>query len=404
MRASRVRRTVTGALVGALLLTSCSGDEPTPAGDRAPTTSPTSSVPSPDPAPTTAEPRAPEVLVDGVPEPVRRLVEALYRGERVLAAEAVTTALRDADAPIAQVEVTGVTGEWDGVPYAVLTSGDDLTLAVAGEKGWRVVGGSWPSLGVDEPVLGGPRHLLLIGSDAREKQGQPVDRLRADSLQVIGVDGTGGGGVMGIARDAWVEMPSGGRAKINNAMVEAGPEGQVDTVERVTGLPLDGYVLVGFEGFKAFVDEWGGVKVDAPKAFDGFREGEQRLTGYWLLRWARHRKTLPGGDFERSFHQGLVLAGMGLQVRAAGPLALPEVLDLADEHMETDLGAEQVLTLAGWAFLADPGRFGHEVARGAADWSGDGQSIVRLDDAARATFEDFTDGNLEPPAFGAGER
>jgi polyisoprenyl-teichoic acid--peptidoglycan teichoic acid transferase len=395
------------ALVGALLLSSCSGYEAAPPGDGTPGTSPTGSAPSADPAPSTTgpgtpEPSTPEVLVEGVPEPVRRLVEALYRLQRVPATEAVTTALGGAEPPGARVQVTGVTGEWEGVPYAVLTSGDDLTLAVAGEAGWRVVGGSWPSLGVDETVLGGPRHVLLIGSDAREKQGQPVDRLRADSLQVVGVDGTGGGGVMGIARDAWVEMPKGGHAKINNAMVEAGPEGQVATVERTTGLPLDGYVLVGFEGFKAFVDDWGGVKVDAPKAFDGFREGEQRLTGYWLLRWARHRKTLPGGDFERSFHQGLVLAGMGLQVRAAGPLALPEVLDLAGEHMQTDLGAEQVLTLAGWAFLADPARFGHEVARGTIDWSGDGQSIVRLDEAARATFQDFADGNLRPPAVDGG--
>lgn len=395
-------RAVGASLVAALVVAGCSGDiqeapgrttaRPAPPPDRAIATTS---------APTSVAPDGPEVTVDGVPEPVRELVTQLYRGEQPPAADDVAAALAGAEVPDGPVEVSGVTGTWDGTPYAVLTAGDDLTLAVGPDDRWRVVGGVWPSLGVAEPALGGPRHVLLIGSDAREQQGQRVDRLRADSLQVVGVDGTGGGGVLGIARDAWVPMPKGGYAKINQAMVQAGPEGQLETVARVTGLPLEGYVLVGFEGFKAFVDEWGGVRIDAPRAFDTFKEGEQRLTGYWLLRWARHRKTLPGGDFDRSFHQGLVLAAMGLKVRADGPLGLPEVLDLVQQHMQTDLDAEAVITLAAWAYLADPGRFGHEVAKGSFDWSADGQSIVRLDDAARASFEDFADGNLEPPAFGA---
>jgi LCP family protein required for cell wall assembly len=398
----RPSRTVALATALALVLAGCSETPEPPARttaspappDTATTAAPTSATP------TSAAPTGPEVSVSGVPVPVRELVTRLYRGEDLPAADGVSAALAGADVPAGRVEVTGVTGTWQETPYAVLTSGEDLTLAVGEGDRWRVVGGVWPSLGTDEPVLGGPRHVLLIGSDAREKKGEPVDRLRADSLQVVGVDGTGGGGVLGIARDAWVPMPKGGYAKINQAMVQAGPEGQVETVAEVTGLPLEGYVLVGFEGFKAFVDDWGGVRIDAPKAFDRFKEGEQRLTGYWLLRWARHRKTLPGGDFERSFHQGLVLAAMGLKVRAAGPLGLPEVLDLVERHMESDLEAEAVLTLAAWAYLADPARFGHEVARGSFDWSADGQSIVRLDDAARDSFEDFADGNLEPPAFG----
>ena len=46
--------------------------------------------------------------------------------------------------------------------------------------------------------------MLAIGSDARP--GQPLERTRADVLQVIGIDGSGGGGVMGLARDLWVPL------------------------------------------------------------------------------------------------------------------------------------------------------------------------------------------------------
>ncbi|MDQ3357518.1 MAG: LCP family protein [Actinomycetota bacterium] len=427
------RRTPGRAMVAALaalvlVVTGCSADpgeqaettgrdggataSPGPARDTAlgNTTDPAADTPT-DPAPDTATPTtrtatpttrtatpteqtAASVTVSGVSEPLERLVQDFYAGEEVTAAGPVREAVVGAPPVAEDVDVTGTQGHWRGASVAVLTAGDDLTLAVDDGAGWRVVGGRWPSRGVDHPVLGGGRHVLLIGSDAREREGQPVDRLRADSLQVLGVDGNGGGGVMGIARDAWVTMPGGGKAKINNAMVEAGPQGQVETVTRVTGLPIEGYVLVGFEGFTGFVDDWGGVKIDAPSAFDGYPAGVQTLSGYWLLRWTRHRYTLPQGDFDRSFHQGVALTGMGLQARGMGPEALPALLERVDRHMESDLDAEQILTFAAWTYLAQPGEFGHEVAKGDFGWSDDGQSIVLLDEAAQDTFEDFADGSL----------
>lgn len=406
-----LRRGCAVLLATALVAAGCSGDQSPDTADeteRATATAPagtgraTTAAPSeraerttePPPPEEEADPAAPSVQVDGVPRGAQRVVEGLYAGGDVPARGNLGTRLARRTPAEEDVTVRGATGQWQGKRVAVLTREDDLTLLVEGTRGWQVVGGYWPSLELERPLLGGVRHVLLIGSDAREKQRQPVDGMRADALQVVGVDGDGGGGVMGIARDSWVTMPSGRQAKINHAMVEAGPEGQVETVRRVTGLPVEGYVLVGFEGFKDFVDDWGGVTIDAPRAFDGFPEGVQELTGYWLLRWTRHRKTLPRGDFDRSFHQGVALAGIGLQARGAGPLALPELLELVDTHMESDLNAEQILTFAAWAYLGKPGRLGHEVATGSIGWSGDGQSIVRLDDDARRTFADFADGRL----------
>ncbi|WP_194288552.1 LCP family protein [Ornithinicoccus halotolerans] len=394
------RRSLRGCallLVVSLVAAGCSGDQSTDTTGEPGRATATAPAERPgrtsEAAPRTEEPE-PAVQVNGVPRGPRRVAQALYGGGDVPARGNLGTRLARRTPAEQDVTVRGAAGRWQGTRVAVLTHDDDLTLLVEGSRGWQVVGGQWPSLGIERPLLGGRRHVLLIGSDAREQQGQPVDRMRADALQVVGVDGAGGGGVMGIARDSWVTMPSGGEAKINQAMVEAGPEGQLETVRRVTGLPVEGYVLVGFEGFTAFVDDWGGVTIDAPRAFDGFPEGVQELTGYWLLRWTRHRKTLPGGDFDRSFHQGVALAGIGLQARGAGPLALPQLLELVDTHMESNLDAEQVMTLAAWAYLGKPARFGHEVATGSVGWSGDGQSIVRLDEDARRTFADFTDGRL----------
>ena len=147
--------------------------------------------------------------------------------------------------------------------------------------------------------------MLRIGSDART-QGQKVDRSRADSLQVVGVDGHGGGGVIGMARDSWVPLATGGKGKINSAMVFGGPKAELDTVRNATGLPIEGYVLIGFGGFTQLVNDAGGHP-DRP-ARDGAdashgrprRRPADSSDGKKALAYARARKTLAGGDFGRS--------------------------------------------------------------------------------------------------------
>lgn len=116
-------------------------------------------------------------------------------------------------------------------------------------------------LGPADPQVGdGPRFVLVIGSDARPCTS--LQGTRGDTLQVVGVDGKGGAGVLGIARDVWAPIPGGGDAKINAALAYGGGAGQVKTVRTVTGLPIDGYVATGLPGFRQIVDESGGLPVD----------------------------------------------------------------------------------------------------------------------------------------------
>lgn len=235
--------------------------------------------------------------------------------------------------------------------------------------------------------------MLFLGSDARA--GEAVDSSRADTIQVVGVDGTGGGGVLGIARDSWVTMPSGGKAKINAAMAEGGPAGQQSTVAATTGLPIEGYLLTGFEDFTALIDALGGVTVDAPRSVKDVPAGQGTLDGPLALLYSRHRKTLPDGDFGRSLHQGVVLLGVAATARAQGPGSLPALLTTASPHVRSNLSAAQVLTLAANVYVVSPAQVGQALAKGDLGWSDDGQSIVLLDDAAYADFAVFADGNLD---------
>jgi LCP family protein required for cell wall assembly len=326
-------------------------------------------------------------------------VSTLYAGGDLTHTSSPTAAkaLTTRKAATGSVDATAKVGSWMGTPVAVVTAGDDVTLAVG--PTWKVVGGWWPSLGVATPSLGGgPRWVLAIGSDARK--GQPLERTRADVLQVIGVDGKGGGGVMGMARDLWVPLSTGGKGKINSAMVFGGPRAQVSTVRSVTGLPVEGYVVLGFSGFKKVVDAEGGVPIVIPKTVVAshaknlvIKAGAQTLSGAEALAYARERKTLPDGDFGRSRHQGEVILAAAIKAKLAGPIAIPSALTSFSNVGKSNLSAEQILTFTAGLHQLSPLKVGRGVAQGAFGWAGQ-QSIVVLGSQARSLFAEFRDGNL----------
>ncbi len=360
-------RTLSASLVLAVLgVSACTGEEP-----AAVTSTPAPVVSSATPTPT------PAVVVSGADAKLTAVLEKLYAGRTGVKAKASV-------------------GTWGKEKVAVVTAGKDVTLAVG--PSWTVVGGWWPSLDKPTPQVGkGPRFVLVVGSDARP--GKSLKGTRGDTLQVLGIDGKGGGGVMGIARDVWAPMPGGGKAKINAAFAYGGGKGQVDTVEEVTGLPIEGYVATGFSGFREIVDESGGIPMDlATKlVFLGKRTidaGKQTLSGKQALDYARERKSLPDGDFGRSAHQSELLLGAAVKARLAGVGSVPKTMTLVSKNAESDLSAEEALTFVAAFYQVDPRKVGHRVAKGGFGTSSDGQSIVILDAASKKAFKSFADGRL----------
>lgn len=319
----------------------------------------------------------PDVVVRGADASLATLVRKLYAGKT-------------------GVEATATTGTWKTEQVAVVTAGDDVTLAVGPR--WKVVGGWWPSLGKATPQLGrGPRFLLVVGTDARRSE--PLAGSRGDTLQVIGVDGKGGGGVMGIPRDTWAPLPGGGSGKINAAFAYGGGAGQVASVRKVTGLPVEGYVATGFKGFTAIVDQSGGVPMEIAKKIVFLHKltipsGKQSLSGKQALAYARERKSLANGDFGRSAHQGEILLAAAVAARLSGVWAIPKEMSVVSRNAVTDLSAADALTFVASFYRLDPRRVGHEVAVGSIGTSADGQSIVKVSSSARSLFARFRDGRL----------
>lgn len=278
--------------------------------------------------------------------------------------------------------------------------GSDVFLILNAGKGWVVVGGKWPSLRKKPAYFGeGPRHVAVVGSDARP--GQNVERTRADSIHFIGLDGKGRGAVVGLPRDSYIPVPGFGRRKVTGSLALGGPEVMFETFEDLTELPLEGYVLTGFSGFEALMgDVLGGVEVDVPLSINDrwahvtLSAGLQILSGAEALGFARARKTIPGGDFGRSEHQGLILLSAAKAVKAMGYRAIPRLMADSSELIETNLSPEQLLTFSAMVVSTNLGKVQNVVAPGRTGTAA-GASVVFLSDSVDDLWADLADGRLD---------
>jgi LCP family protein required for cell wall assembly len=250
--------------------------------------------------------------------------------------------------------------------------------------------------------------VLVAGSDARP--GEDVARTRADSIHVVAVNPSlGRGTLVGIPRDAWVDVPGHGKQKINSALSLGGPQLLARTVTEVTGMPIRYFVITGFDGMTRLTDDLGGVAVHLDRRMDDgnsgarFDRGWHHFTGAEALAFSRNRKDVAYGDFSRSEHQGIVmlatLAKMRSEIGDDGGLA--RWLDALRRHVQLDIGMDDVFALGVTARRLDPRAVANVVASGTVGSAGR-QSVVFLDDDARAMFADVADDGVlryPPPPY-----
>lgn len=186
------------------------------------------------------------------------------------------------------------------------------------------------------PAPGAGTTWLLVGSDSRagltpEQQadlttGGDLGNGRTDTILVVHIPGLGSGApttMVSLPRDSYVDIPGHGKDKINAAFAEGGAPLLAQTVESATGLHLDHYAEVGFDGFAVLVDALGGVDVcpadalDDPLAGINIPAGCQTLDGRTALGYVRTRAT-PRADLDRMVHQREFMAAV--MHRASSPL------------------------------------------------------------------------------------
>ena len=169
-----------------------------------------------------------------------------------------------------------------------------------------------------------------------------------------------------IPRDSVVDIPACLRADgrrvparqaqmFNSAFTEGGPACTVKTVESLTDIRIDNYVVIDFHGFKDMVNALGGVKVCIPHAVQdekshlNLQAGLQVVHGQQALAFVRTRHGLgDGSDLSRIERQQAFLASMVSKVKDKGlllrPTKLYNFLAAATNSLTTDLGGLRAMT------------------------------------------------------------
>lgn len=168
-------------------------------------------------------------------------------------------------------------------------------------------------------------NVLLIGVDE--------DGTRSDTIMLISIDGYSNRvSIMSIPRDTMVKPKGYGYQKINSLIglgqaaekkgeVDAPEELLIEKVKELTGLPINYFVSVDFEGFKDIIDAVDGVDFNVPYNMDyddpvqnlhiHLKAGQQHLDGQAAHDFVRFRHnnggSAPGeyamGDEGREYWQ-----------------------------------------------------------------------------------------------------
>jgi len=299
-----------------------------------------------------------------------------------------------------------------------------VTLLVSGIA-WMATGYLSSSLrrldaGTSGTPVSGPVNILLAGVDSRgglTRQQQlglhvgSVTGANSDTMMVIHIPADRQSmQVVSLPRDSWVSIPGYGMNKINAAYGLGGPRLMVSTVEQATGLDINDYVEVSFEGFVRVINTLGGVNVCLPFAVDDSESGlhlsagPHHVNGVTALKFARDRHSFATSDLARIADQQQILASLYAQATASGVLADPvrlrQVVSSITAAVTVDQGLN-VTELANELREVKPGRVAFTtVPIASADYqTPTGESAVLWDQAEAVTlFQRLnTDAGLAPP-------
>lgn len=181
------------------------------------------------------------------------------------------------------------------------------------------------------PVTGSAQNILVVGIDERtglSRQqklrlhlGPSTSSFSTDTLMLIHVPADGSKATLiSIPRDTWVPIDGYPDGKINGAYINAYLQGfdqqpaakttpgrqsagmseLVQTVKRLTGVPIDHYVQIDFTGFEAIVSAIGNIPVNLCASVSdrasGFHmsKGRHDLDPVQALEFVRQRHNIPG--------------------------------------------------------------------------------------------------------------
>ncbi|MFI9758984.1 LCP family protein [Streptomyces sp. NPDC051963] len=221
-----------------------------------------------------------------------------------------------------------------------------------------------------EKASSGSKNILLVGSDSRAganaKYGKDLSTMQSDTLTVVHLAANREWAtVMSLPRDSYVHIPSCERGdgkksaphsfKINESFAIGGSKGDmgaasactIKTVDKNTGLRVDHFMSLDFQGFKGMVNALGGIEVcpktpiHDTKAHLDMAAGCQTVKDERALAYVRTRYSLgDGSDLGRIGRQQEFMRALArkAQQKVTSPAELYDFLDSMTKSLTTDKG------------------------------------------------------------------
>ncbi len=249
----------------------------------------------------------------------------------------------------------------------------------------------------DRPTIAPPEdgsrgralNILVLGSDAREGaadidgagKSETVVGMRSDTTMIVHISANRRrADIISIPRDTLVDIPSctlpngeqtspQSNAMFNSAFETGGHTGDIGaaaacsirTVEKLTGIYIDGFVVVDFASFQDVVNTLGGIDICLAEPIDDspadlkLDAGCQTLDGKQALGLARARKSLgDGSDISRINRQQQVVEAIiskTLTLNLVSDLpSLYRVIEDLVSHVDMSSSLGSVSDLGGLAY------------------------------------------------------
>lgn len=209
-----------------------------------------------------------------------------------------------------------------------------------------------------------PFTILIMGVDSQYDGLNANAAFNGDTLMLISFNPhTLNATVFSIPRDTYVPIAclNGQSSKINSSAAY-GTKCVINTVQNLVDINIDYYVKINFKGVVSLVNALGGIDITvpngikfceqnsnrsfAPQDLQCIESGYQHMNGEQALAFARHRKTLPAGDFQRVEHQQLVvesIANSAKQLKSINDFY--KVLDAISKNMDTNMTTKEMMNL-----------------------------------------------------------
>ncbi|KKP69239.1 MAG: hypothetical protein UR66_C0001G0121 [Candidatus Moranbacteria bacterium GW2011_GWE1_35_17] len=209
-------------------------------------------------------------------------------------------------------------------------------------------------------------NILLLGIAGAGKPGGDL----TDTIMIASIDTKNKKiALLSLPRDLYASVPESSYSAKINSLYKYGLSNNQDinplqeTIENITNLSINYYLVVNFSGFEKFIDDIGGINVDVQRdiydptypgpnySYETFelKKGFHSLDGATALKYARERHNDPEGDFGRAKRQQQVIQAAKNKIFSTqtllNPFAVSKLIDTLGENVKTNLTLEEIDSL-----------------------------------------------------------